>query len=166
MNTLVIVLALLAVFWFLAYHRLAAPVWTLVVGIGLVALTLARVWPQPVLTTLWLAFAVAALLLNPTPVRRVLISAPLLVLFRKILPQVSQTEQEALAAGTVWWDGDLFSGRPDWKKLLAYPKPTLSAEEKAFLEGPVEELCAMLDDWKITHELNDLPPHVWQFIKE
>ncbi len=100
------------------------------------------------------------------PVRRALISNHLLKVFRKILPQVSQTEQEALDAGTVWWEGDLFSGRPNWNKLLTYPKPKLTAEEKAFLAGPVEELCAMLDEWRITRELHDLPPDVWQFIKD
>lgn len=99
-------------------------------------------------------------------VRRALISNHVLKIFRRILPQVSQTEQEALDAGTVWWDGELFSGRPDWDKLLAYPKPKLETEEKAFLAGPVEQLCAMLDEWHITHELHDLPPHVWQFIKD
>ncbi|KIO49534.1 acyl-CoA dehydrogenase [Nitrosospira sp. NpAV] len=98
--------------------------------------------------------------------RRALISNRMLKFFRKILPQISQTEQEALDAGTVWWDGDLFSGKPDWNKLLAYPKPKLSTEEKAFLAGPVEQLCAMLDEWHITRELHDLPPHVWQFIKD
>lgn len=100
------------------------------------------------------------------PLRRALISDRLLKIFRKILPQVSQTEQEALDAGTVWWDGDLFSGKPDWNKLLAYPKPKLSTEEKTFLAGPVEQLCAMLDEWHITRELHDLPPHVWKFIKD
>ncbi|WP_025041459.1 acyl-CoA dehydrogenase [Nitrosospira briensis] len=100
------------------------------------------------------------------PVRRALISNRLLKVFRKILPKVSQTEQEALDAGTVWWDGELFSGKPNWNKLLAYPKPRLSVEEKAFLAGPVEQLCAMLDEWHITRELYDLPPHVWQFIKD
>jgi acyl-CoA dehydrogenase len=99
-------------------------------------------------------------------VRRALVSNRLLKIFRGILPQVSQTEQEALDAGTVWWEGDLFSGRPNWNKLLAYPKPKLTAEEKAFLAGPVEELCAMLDEWRITRELHDLPPGVWQFIKD
>ena len=100
------------------------------------------------------------------PIRRELISNRLLKIFRKILPQVSQTEQEALDAGTVWWEGDLFSGRPNWNKLLTYPKPKLTAEERAFLAGPVEELCAMLDEWRITRELHDLPPDVWQFIKD
>ncbi|HYL19990.1 MAG TPA: acyl-CoA dehydrogenase, partial [Burkholderiales bacterium] len=98
--------------------------------------------------------------------RRALLSDPLLGWFRKVMPQVSQTEQEALEAGTVWWDGDLFSGKPDWNKLLAYPKPTLTSEEQAFVDGPVEELCRMCDEWQISYELNDLPPEVWQFIKD
>src|SRR5262249_37512487 len=95
-----------------------------------------------------------------TPLRRLLISKPLLGVFRRVLPQVSQTEQEALDAGTVWWDGDLFSGNPDWGKLLAYPAPTLSAEERAFLDGPVEDLCHMLDDCQTSSGLRDLPPQV------
>ncbi len=166
MNPLLIALAVLAVLWVLAYHRLPAPVWTLAAAVGLMVLTINDVWSPPMLTAAWIVFAITALLLNPTPVRRALLSAPLLGLFRKILPQVSQTEQEALEAGTVWWDGDLFSGKPDWDKLLAFPKPTLSAEEKAFVDGPLEELCAMLNDWQITHELYDLPPRAWQFIKD
>ena len=74
--------------------------------------------------------------------------------------------REAIDAGTVWWDGDLFSGRPDWDKLLAVPAPKLTAEEQAFVEGPCEELCAMCDDWEITHEHQDLPPRAWQFMKD
>ncbi|WP_371264310.1 acyl-CoA dehydrogenase [Nitrosospira sp. Nsp14] len=111
-----------------------------------------------------LGLIVSVILFAP-PVRRVLISDRLLKIFRRILPQVSQTEQEALDAGTIWWEGELFSGAPNWYKLLAYPKPKLSTEEKAFLGGPVEELCRMLDEWTITRELHDLPPQVWQFIK-
>lgn len=118
------------------------------------------------LTFLICLVAAAAILLGVAPLRRRLLSDPMLGWFRKVLPQVSQTEQEALDAGTVWWDGDLFSGRPDWKRLLAFPKPTLSAEEQAFMDGPVEEFCAMLDDWEVSHELNDLPPHAWQYIKD
>jgi acyl-CoA dehydrogenase len=79
---------------------------------------------------------------------------------------MSDTEREALEAGTVWWDADLFSGRPDWKKLLSAPPPKLTAEEQAFLDGPVEELCRRVDDWKVTEELHDLPPEVWRFIKD
>lgn len=98
--------------------------------------------------------------------RRKLISDPSLRLFRKLMPHISETEREALEAGTVWWDAELFSGRPNWKKLLAAPAPAFTAEEQAFLDGPVEELCRMLDDWRINAELHDLPPEVWRFIKD
>jgi acyl-CoA dehydrogenase len=166
MSVLLIILAAVAVAWILAYHRLPAVAWTIVAAIGLAVITAYARWPQAVVVTLWTVFVLAALLLNPTPIRRALVSRPLLGLFRKILPPMSQTEQDAIEAGTVWWDGELFSGNPQWGKLLAYPKPTLTAEERAFLDGPVEELCRMVHDWEITHELYDLPPHVWQFIKD
>jgi len=111
-------------------------------------------------------FAVAAAILNIPFLRRSLVSNRVLAIYRRILPDMSQTEKEAIDAGTVWWDADLFSGKPDWDKLLAVPEPRLSAEEQAFLDGPVEELCAMLNDWEITHERQDLPERVWQFIKD
>ena len=113
-----------------------------------------------------LIIAIIALILAVPVFRRALVTKQILKIYRKMLPEISRTEQEALDAGTVWWEGDLFSGKPDWRKLLAYPKPQLTAEEQAFLNGPVEQLCGMLDEWKITHELRDLPPEVWQFIKE
>ncbi len=166
MTTLLVILAALAVLWFLAYHRFPAIAWTLVIAAGLGVLTLYSGWTAAAIASLWAGFAVAALIGNPTPVRRALVSLPLLALFRRILPQVSQTEQEALDAGTVWWDGELFSGNPDWNKLLAYPKPALTAEEQAFVDGPVNELCEMVDEWQVVNELHDLPPHVWQFIKD
>src|SRR6185295_4081074 len=100
------------------------------------------------------------------PVRRLVVTNHVLAVYRRILPDMSATEKEAIDAGTVWWDADLFSGKPDWDKLLAVPEPRLSAEEQAFLDGPVEELCAMCNDWEITHEHQDLPPQVWQFIKD
>ncbi len=115
--------------------------------------------------TLIVVALISVVLMIPI-LRRTLVSHPVLKIFRRMLPQISQTEQEALDAGTVWWEGDLFSGKPDWKKLLAYPKPHLTAEEEAFLNGPTEQLCALLNEWKITHELKDLPPEVWQFIRD
>ncbi len=98
--------------------------------------------------------------------RRKQISAPLLKLFAKVTPKLSDTEQTALEAGTVGFEGELFSGKPAWHELLKQPKPELSVEEQAFLDGPVEQLCGMIDDWQITHELGDLPPEVWDFIKK
>ncbi len=114
----------------------------------------------------WGLFAIVALLFNVPALRRRIVSAPLFTLFRSVLPEISDTEREALDAGTVWWEGQLFSGWPDWNVLLAYPAPRLSAEEQAFVDGPVETLCQMLDDWQITHELGDLPAHVWQYVKD
>src|SRR5262249_21262817 len=110
--------------------------------------------------------AIVVALLVVAPLRRTLLSRPLLAWYRGQLPAMSQTEQEAIDAGTVWWDGDLFSGRPDWAKLLAVPKPALSAEEQAFLDNETEQLCAMANDWETTQIYQDLPPHVWQFIKD
>src|SRR5579872_59968 len=93
------------------------------------------------------------------------ISRPILNWYRKVLPPISQTERDAIAAGTVWWDRDLFSGRPDWSKLRAFPKPALTPEEEVFLAGPVEQLCDMLDDWEIRRN-GDLPEQVWSFIRD
>src|SRR5260370_723405 len=97
--------------------------------------------------------------------RRDVITKPIFSWARGVLPSMSDTEREALEAGDVWWDADLFTGNPDWTKLLAYPQAVLTDEEKAFLHGPVDELCAMLDDWKINWEWRDLPGEVWDFIK-
>src|SRR6516225_11313315 len=82
-----------------------------------------------------------------------------------VLPTLSATEREAIEAGDVWWDAELFTGNPDWAKLLAVPEAKLSAEEQAFLDGPVEELCGRLDEWQIAWVLRDLPVHVWEFLK-
>ena len=98
--------------------------------------------------------------------RRHTVTRPIFRWARKALPTMSPTEREALEAGDVWWDAELFTGNPDWAKLRATPPATLSAEEQAFLDGPVAELCAMLDDWKISWELRDLPPEVWAFLKK
>src|SRR5229473_6284949 len=98
--------------------------------------------------------------------RREYLTRPIFGWAKKALPTMSDTEREALEAGDVWWDAELFTGNPDWSKLLATPKATLSAEEQAFLDGPVEELCALCDDWKINWELRDLPPEAWEFIKQ
>ncbi|MDZ3990536.1 Acyl-coenzyme A dehydrogenase [Pseudomonas sp. Teo4] len=77
---------------------------------------------------------------------------------------MSQTEREAIDAGTVWWDGELFSGRPNWQTLLDYPAPKLTAEEQAFIDGPTEQLCALVSDWQIGQDM-DLPPEAWAHIK-
>ena len=97
--------------------------------------------------------------------RRDWITKPIFGWAQHVLPSLSDTEREAIEAGDVWWDADLFGGNPDWGKLLAFPPATLSAEEQAFLDGPVEELCRMLDEWQIEWELRDLPPEAWDCLK-
>ncbi len=114
----------------------------------------------------WLVFALLATPLNIKPLRREILSKPLMKWFGSVLPPMSSTEKEAIDAGTVWWDGELFSGRPNWRRLLDFPESELSEEEKAFIAGPVAELCETLDDWQINNELNDLPKETWNCIRK
>jgi acyl-CoA dehydrogenase len=161
-----LVLASLALAWILAYHHANAIAWSL----GLAAMAAGLTWftgaPLWAVVAAWVAVGVFAAFSIVTALRRTIITAPIFSIYKKILPQMSQTEQEALDAGSIWWDADLFSGKPDWEKLLAYPQARLSADEQAFLDGPVEELCGMLNEWDITHNRMDLPPEVWKFIRE
>ncbi|HET7766716.1 MAG TPA: acyl-CoA dehydrogenase [Burkholderiales bacterium] len=110
--------------------------------------------------------AILCVLLGVAPLRRQVVSRFVLRWYRGQLPAMSQTEREAIDAGTVWWDGDLFSGNPDWNKLLAVPRPELTAEEQAFLDNEAEQLCAMVNDWETAQIWQDLPPQAWQFIKD
>lgn len=105
-------------------------------------------------------------LLSLVPLRKAVLSGPAYGIVKSILPRVSRTEQEALDAGTVGWDAELFSGRPDWTKLLGVRKPTLSTEEQAFLDGPCEKVCSMIDDWDTRNNRADMPPAVWTYLKE
>lgn len=146
----------------LAYHR--SPAWLggfIMAAAAVVSGALSAGW-----IALWFALVATALWLAASPLRRSLISRPLFAWFRQQMPALSATEQEALDAGTVWFDAELFSGKPDWKRLFEQAKPSLSEAEQAFLDGPVETLCEMLDEWQINHELRDLPPQVWRYIKE
>ena len=149
----------------LAYQRVSLRAATLAAGVALVAYSLFGHGSLAWQILCWLAFASLALL-NVDAVRLQYVTRPFLRVYRRLLPTMSDTEREALEAGTVWWDGELFTGRPDWSKLLAAKAPTLSAEEQAFIDGPCEELCRRVDDWDITHRRADLPPEVWDFIKQ
>ncbi len=166
MTTLLTSLALLGLIWALAFHSASALAWTIVLAAGLFTGTLIGAFGWISAPLLWTVFAIFAVIVNMGSLRRSLLTAPIFKLYKKILPQMSDTEREALEAGTVWWDGDLFTGRPNWDKLLAYPAAKLTAEEQAFIDGPTEELCGMLDEWQATHVDYDLPPSTWQFIKD
>jgi len=152
------------VLW-LAYQRASLARATGVLGALLIGYTALGAGPLWWKALLWVVF-IPHLLLNVRPLRRSLISRRFLRVYKRMLPPMSTTEREALEAGTVWWDGELFSGGPDWNKLLSAKVPKLTAEEQAFIDGPCEELCRMLDDWDITHRRADLPPEVLDFIKK
>lgn len=113
----------------------------------------------------WLLVAVLAVLCVPA-IRRVALVKPLFGKIKGILPRVSATEQEALNAGTIGFDAELFSGQPDWDRLRAVPPITLTEEEKAFLNGPTNELCRLVNDWTIRHNDKEIPEAVWDFAKK
>ena len=146
-------------------HRRTAPLPALgVVAVYLLAMGAWSHAPGWLLLIFWVLIAVVAVPLLLPDLRRQYFTKPLFSWFQKVLPPMSETERDAIDAGTVWWDGELFSGRPDWDKLLAYPKVQLTEEEQAFIDGPTEELCAMVSDWEIGQAM-DLPPAAWEHIK-
>ena len=146
-------------------HRRVAPLPALgVVAVYLLAMGAWSHAPGWLLLVFWVLIAVVAAPLLLPDLRRQYFTKPLFNWFQKVLPPMSETERDAIDAGTVWWDGELFSGRPDWDKLLAYPKARLTEEEQAFIDGPTEELCAMVSDWEIGQAM-DLPPAAWEHIK-
>jgi acyl-CoA dehydrogenase len=163
---LLIMLAVVLVILLLAFNQASLWSWLLAILVFVPVIALIFRIPADTFQIIAIVFGAVVVILGVPFLRRWVISYPVLAIFRRILPAVSRTEQEALDAGTVWWDGELFSGNPDWYKLLQCPAPVLSEEEQAFLDNEVEELCSMLDDWNITHVRQDLSPEVWQFIKD
>ncbi|MFN3711195.1 MAG: acyl-CoA dehydrogenase FadE [Alishewanella aestuarii] len=162
MSVFLLCVALLVATGVLAYHRASLTLFTAVLG----AILLLGTFSGVAGFFAWLVFLAIALPLNIASVRQQHLTKPLLKLYRKIMPEMSSTEKEAIDAGTTWWEGDLFRGNPDWHKMHNYPQPRLSAEEQAFLDGPVEEVLAMFDDWHATHERADLAPEVYQYLKD
>ena len=147
--------------WFMAYTRAALATYTL----AFTALMVVGTFFQTVSFFGWVIFAAIALPLNVSSFRKEYISKPLLKMFKGIMPEMSRTEKEAIDAGTTWFEADLFRGNPDWNKMHNYPQPRLSAEEQAFLDGPVEVVCKMIDEWDTTHERADMSPEIWQYFK-
>jgi len=146
------------------YHRASLVVWS----IGLVALlAVVSVFSQlhvATITILWIVLAAIFIPLNILPLRRQFLSRRIIRIYRKLMPTMSDTEKEALTAGSVGWTADLFSGMPDWDKLHKIPAAKISEEEQAFLDGPVEELCQMIDNWAISRSMR-VPQAIWDFLK-
>ena len=149
-----------------AYFRWPLAGWSAALVITLAAFSFFAGATNTTLLVLWAVLAVIVIPLNVKPLRKLLFSAPAFRGMKKVMPKISQTEQEALDAGDVWWEAELFSGKPDFEMIQKLPAPKLSAEEQAFLDGPVEQLCEMINDWQITHEDFDLPEAAWQHIKD
>src|SRR5512147_2049103 len=166
MLTILWVIAILIGALALAYVNAGGIAWSAAIAVALLAAWAGQLLPTAVTLALAVVFVVLALPLLIPALRRALISNAVLAAFAKVLPPMSQTEREAIEAGTVWWDAELFSGRPNWRRLLDMPRPTLTAEEQSFLDNEVEMLCGMVTDWETTNVHRDLPPHVWQYIKD
>jgi len=149
---------------FAAYHRLRLAVWAALTASLLVVCWLLGANATATVIAAVLVALIAIPLLLPQ-IRKPFITTPLLKFYTKLLPPLSETERTALESGTVGFEGELFSGKPDWDQLLSQPKPQLTAEEQAFLDGPCEALCMMIDEWDITHVRADLPPEMWDYIK-
>jgi acyl-CoA dehydrogenase len=150
----------------LSFLLFLAIVWTAIFSVIFAVTSVFHLFLWALLLPLWVIVLVGALFFYIGPLRRFLVTRPLLKVARKIMPEMSQTEREALEAGGVWWEAELFSGKPKWKNLFKIPKPELSEEEKAFIDKQVVTLCDMLDDWKIVYEDSDLSPDVWTYIKK
>ncbi len=172
MSEVYFVAACVAAVFVLAMTRGRLWMWAVVSGLAVFIWQsglLAGVMTLPTLSAAtlvwWLPTAVFALLAVPS-VRRGLVVAPIFSMIRKILPKVSETEQEALNAGTVGFDAELFSGQPDWQKLRNIPGIALTEEERAFLDGPTVELCRMIDDWHIRHNEREIPDEIWKFVSD
>ncbi|MCU8034683.1 MAG: acyl-CoA dehydrogenase FadE [Shewanella sp.] len=162
MTTLLWIIAMILVLGALAYLRVSLLTATITAAVVMTAgWTLDVVGPIS-----WIVFLVIALPLNISAFRQNVISRPLMKVYRGIMPEMSSTEKEAIEAGTTWWEADLFAGNPNWKKLHNYPVARLSADEQAFLDGPVEEVCRMVNQHQVSHQLADLPADVWQYLKD
>ncbi|WP_353221221.1 acyl-CoA dehydrogenase [Salinisphaera sp. S4-8] len=165
MTAVIVALVLVGLYWTLLYRGVSLPVFT-----GVTVAVVAALWAIGMLGPI--GVAVAAVLIgvplavfNIVPVRRALLTKRLYGVFRQILPEMGPTEKEALEAGDVWWEAEMFRGRPDWKQLHDFKLTQLTAEEQSFLDNETEQLCSMIDDWQVNFELKDLPEDVWDYIR-
>jgi acyl-CoA dehydrogenase len=172
MSTLVFLVLLIATVTALGMFKARVGIWAIALG------ALLFVWQSGLLTgdptfplssvwalLAWIPIGVLAALSVPE-VRRKFFVTPAFNHLKKTLPKVSDTEQQALDAGTVGFDAELFSGTPDWTKLRAIPPVTLSPDEQAFLDGPADQLCQLIDDWQIRHAEREIPEAIWDFVKQ
>lgn len=166
LNWLWLLIIIMTITGFAAFRR--SPLWTLTLSVAIVLAFSAAtgLLPRTSLPFLLIPYLFLTVFLHVPPVHRYLLSRPLMGLFHRMMPPISLTEKEVLDAGTAWWEKELFSGDPDWQVLDKLPEMNLSDEERAFLDGPVEELCGMVCEWHVTRRDMDLSPKAWGFLKE
>lgn len=160
-NVLILLVSILG----LAYIQAPVILWTLTLGLLLLLITLFGSVGIVFLSICWSLFAVIALFANLKKLRQRFFTKKVIKLLEARMPTISRTEREALHAGNVWWEKDLFCGNPQWKKFLAMPAPKLSKEEQSFIDNEVETACGMLNDWQIVYQDHDLPKDVWDYLK-
>jgi len=166
MMTLLFFAVVLAAVLTCGFFKAKVPVWTGVIAAVLLGFSVTGQPGWVILTLSWLVFLAVAVPVNHRPWRRELLTRPVLKAFAGMVPQISETEQVALEAGTVGFEGELFTGRPRWQRLIKKPLHELTVEEQAFLDGPVEKLCDMIDEWEVSHYRADLPEDVWEHLKK
>ncbi len=166
MNILVFLCGLFALLFTIARYSISFKYLAIVVTAALFIFTLSGGFSLLWGTIVWALLLLPTIFLGVSDIRQKSLSNPLLKRIKAVLPPMSDTERDAIEAGSVWWESELFRGAPDWGQLLHYKTPVLSDEEQAFLDGPVDQLCAQIDDWDITHNRMDLPEEMWSFLKE
>lgn len=160
------IILFLATLWLLGFYRAKPMVWVPVLLIETFIFSYFRAFPIFIASVFWIILIAAMVILALPMVRKLLISRKVWRIVKKVTPVMSQTERDAIEAGDVCFEAELFNGKPDFEKLFAIPKPSLSVEEQAFLDQQVETLCAMLDDWQINHVSHDLPKAAWDYLKK
>ena len=155
------------IIWLLAFYRCSLKIFWLVLTLWLILVS-ASVFRSLLITTsvLWILWTLATAILCITPIRRLLLTRPMLHWFQRENPPLSLAEQQVLEAGNVGWEGQLFNGKPDWQSLLSAPKPALNNSEQVFLDTKVKAFCNLLNEWEISYQLHDLPSTAWDYIKE
>lgn len=159
-------LAAFFTFFGLAFFEAPCWIWSLALILGMTSINGLFEIPLEVSISFWALILLFTVIFNIPKIRRFCFTKFIFGIFRKVMPSISHTEQEAIDAGDIWWEGQLFKGRPQWQTLLQLNKPELTPEETDFLNHQVETLCSFLDEWTITHHQLDLSPKAWEYLKK
>ncbi|MGJ8668058.1 MAG: acyl-CoA dehydrogenase [Oceanococcus sp.] len=165
MTILIAVLSAVALFWLLAYRGAKLWLWTVAATAYVLGLQQFAVISDSAMSISLAVILPLAALFNIKALRRAIVTRPIFKAFKAVLPDMTDTEREALEAGDVWWEGEMFRGKPNWQKLLDFKRTELTAAEAGFLQNETETLCAMIDDWQVQQD-KDLPEEVWSYMRE